>query len=310
MINSNKRIVICICTILLLMFSLSSCSKKAEIAVTPCFYKVSDDNSSVYILGSFHIGKMSIYPLPQEIMSAYNKCETVMFEVGFNTVPAENYDISREDTEALIGKETAEQAVAAIKAEYPNMERRAKKAYPAINMENINQAGYHTLQGLLSLAASTKAGLIAECGIDQTFISYALRDHKNIIGAETWEEQYSLTYDLPADAHKAIMNEYIAVEEMEKRLNNEFEMWCKGDANGIDKIEVSPLRQADKNSWQHVQYENLLTRNKHMQDKVIQQLEKDETTFVLFGAAHIVGEDGVIRQLQEMNYSVEPVHFN
>ena len=94
---------------------------------------------------------------------------------------------------------------------------------------------------------------------------------------------------------------------MAKKLNDEFDLWCKGDAAALEQIEVSPLRQASKDSWQYVQYENLLTRNKHMVDKVIQQLENDESTFSLLGAAHIVGEEGVISLLQEAGYTVDLV---
>lgn len=312
MIYNNKRYIIFICTVLLLFCSLSlaSCRKEAEVSVDPLLYKVSDDNSSVYILGSIHVGRTSIYPLPPEIMSIYEKCNTVMFEVDFNTLPYQNDDLSREETEALVGAETVERAVAAIKEEYPNMARLAQKIYPSINMNNMTQAGYHTLQGLLSLAASTKSQLNNECGIDQIFVSYALRDKKNIIGAESWEEQYDLTYNLPPEAYKAILNEYIDVEEMAKKLNDEFDIWCRGDATALEQAEVSPLRQANEDSWQHVQYENFLIRNKHMVDKVLQQLEKDETTFALFGAAHIVGEEGVIKLLQEMGYTVELVSLD
>ena len=312
MIHNYKKCVIFICTVLLLscLLLLTSCQKEAEISVNPLLYKVSDDNSSVYVFGSIHVGRMSIYPLSPEIMSIYEKCETAMFEVDFNTLPDQTDDFSIEETEALVGTETVERAVAAIKAEYPNMERRAQKLYPSINMENITQADYQTLQGLLSLAASTKAKLVDECGIDQTFASYALRDKKNIIGAETFKEQYALTYNLPPEAYEAILNEYIAVEGMAKRLNDEFDMWCKGDAAALEQIEVSPLRQANEDSWQHVQYENLLTRNKHMTDKVIQQLKKDETTFALLGVSHIVGEEGVIALLKDMGYTVEVISID
>lgn len=308
MIRNDKKCAIFICTAILVFCSLllTSCQKKAEISVTPLFYKVSDGNSSVYILGTFHVGRTSIYPLPPDIMSAYENCKTVMFEVDFNTLPDQNNDLSKEETEALVGVETVERAVTAIKEEYPNMNRRAQKLYPSVNMENINQVGYQTLQGLLSLAASTKSQLIAECGIDQVFFSYALRDKKNIIGAESREEQYDLTYNnLPPEAYKAILNKYIAVEEMAKRLNDEFDMWCKGDAVAIEQIEVSPLRQAAKDSWQHVHYDNFVIRNQHMADKVIQQLKMDETTFVLLGAAHIVGEEGVITLLKELGYTID-----
>ena len=309
LIHNNKKCAVFLCTVLLLpwLLLLTSCQMEAKISVDPLFYKVSDDDSSVYILGSIHIGRTSIYPLPPDIMSVYEKCETAMFEVDLNTLPDQNDDFSIEETIALAGAETVERAVAAIKEEYPNMRRRAQKLYPSVNMENITQAGYQTLQGLLSLAASTRSQLTAECGIDQMFISYALRDKKNIIGVESWEEQYALTYNLPPEAYKAALNEYIAVEEMAKRFHDEFDMWCEGDAAGIEQMEVSPLRQANEDSWQHIQYENFLIRNKHMADKVTQQLERDETTFALLGVAHIVGEDGVITLLKEMGYTVDLV---
>ena len=307
MIHNNKKCAVLICMALLLLCSLflTSCQKEAEVAVNPLFYKVSDDDSSVYILGSIHLGRTNIYPLPAEIMNIYEKCGAVMFEVDMNTLPDQTNDFSREETDSLVGAETVERAIAAIKEEYPAMERRAQKLYPSINTENIAQAGYHTLQGLLSLAASTKSQLIDECGIDQAFVSYALRDKKTMIGAESWKEQYDLTNNLPPEAYQAILNEYADVEEMAKKLNDEFDLWCKGDAAAIEQIEVSPLRQASKDSWQYVQYENLLARNQHMVDKVIQQLEKDESTFALLGAAHIVGEKGVIHSLQELGYTVD-----
>lgn len=287
------------------MFSLTACQKEADISITPLFYKVSDENSSVYILGSIHVGSMSIYPLPAKIMSAYKECGTVMFELDFSTLPKENYDLSREQTEALAGEEAVEQAALAIKANYPDMKRRAQKLYPSVNMANIEQAGFHTLHGLLSLAACEKAQLRTDCGLDQTFLGYARRDKKNIIGAESWEEQYKLTYNLPPEAYKAILTESIDVDGTAEALEVQFEMWCRGDAETLEHTELDQLRQADADSFMHVQYENFLIRNEHMLDSIIRQLDIDEPSFILFGAAHVMGEDGVINRLTALGYTVE-----
>ena len=126
------------------------------------------------------------------------------------------------------------------------------------------------------------------------------------MGAESAEEQYRLTYyDLPAEAYSEILNEAIDVDEAAEQVDALYEMWCNGDAAAIERVELEPLRQAGEDSWQHLLYENFLIRNQHMTNKVIQQLENDETTFVVFGVAHIVGEEGIINQLQEMGYTVE-----
>lgn len=298
--------IISVFLFLALLFSLTGCRKEALVPVSPLFYKVSDENSSVYILGSIHVGSMDIYPLPAKIMSAYEECGTVMFETDFSTMPDFDYEIPRAGTEAL-GTETVEQAVSAIKENYPHMKHRAQKLYPSVNMANIEQAGFHTLQGLLSLAACEKAQLRADCGLDQAFLGYASRDKKNIIGAESWEEQYKLTYNLPPEAYKAILTEYIGVDDMAEALKAQFEMWCRGDAEALEHAELDPLRQADADSFMHVQYENFLTRNEHMLDSVTRQLGIDEPSFILFGVAHIIGEDGVINRLKELGYTVEAV---
>lgn len=287
------------------LFSLTGCRKEAPVPVSPLFYKVSDENSSVYILGSIHVGSMDIYPLPAKIMSAYEACGTVVFELDFSTMPEYGYEIPRAETEAMAGTETVEQAVSAIKAYYPDMKRRAQKLYPSVNMANIEQAGFHTLQGLLSLAACEKAQLRTDCGLDQTFLGYARRDKKNIIGAESWEEQYKLTYNLPPEAYKAILTESIDVDGTAEALEVQFEMWCRGDAETLEHTELDQLRQADADSFMHVQYENFLIRNEHMLDSIIRQLDIDEPSFILFGAAHVMGEDGVINRLTALGYTVE-----
>lgn len=309
----NKKLVITIYifSLLFLFLSLTACQKEAEVSVKPLFYKVSDDNSEIYILGSIHVGRMNIYPLPTEIMSAYRKCDTVMFEIDLRTTSDYDYEISRDKTEALVGTETVERAVAIIKEENPSMMRRAKKMYPSVDVGNIEQAGFFTLQGLLSLAADSKASLVADCGIDRAFLGYALRDKKNIIGAESAKEQYELTYyNLPAEAYIELLNKYIDVDNMSVQENALYEMWCNGDVTAIEQVELEPLRQAGENSWQHMLYEGFLIRNQHMTDMIVQQLEKDETTFVVLGVAHIIGKEGIINRLEEMGYTVElmPVH--
>lgn len=305
LINLTKR-MISVILLFACLLPMTACRKEADISVRPLFYKVSDGNSSVYILGTIHVGSMKIYPLPDGIMSAYGECDTVMFEVDFNT---EHYahEIPYEETKEILGEDVIENAVAAIKAEYPNIKNRARKVFPTIDMTNINQAGYYTLQGMLSLAATAKAGLSEECGVDQAFLSYAIRDKKSIIGAESWEEQYKLAYELPPEAYREILNEYIDVDKMAETLKTEFNMWCAGNSAELELSQLGPLRGADEDLSLHIRYENFLVRNERMTDKIVSQLNADETTFALLGVTHLIGEEGIISRLKEMGYSIELV---
>jgi uncharacterized protein YbaP (TraB family) len=48
-------------------------------------------------------------------------------------------------------------------------------------------------------------------------------------------------------------------------------------------------------------------RNIGMADKIEELLKTSQTAFVMPGAAHLVGEDGLIKMLQDRGYQVEQV---
>src|SRR5688572_14419248 len=49
---------------------------------TPLLWKVSDADSSVYLLGSFHVLKASDYPLSKDVEAAFTDAERTVFEVA------------------------------------------------------------------------------------------------------------------------------------------------------------------------------------------------------------------------------------
>jgi len=49
-------------------------------------------------------------------------------------------------------------------------------------------------------------------------------------------------------------------------------------------------------------------RNKIMVERMIPEI-KNKSTFVAVGAAHLFGDDGIVKMLQDRGYTVEPIHF-
>ena len=81
---------------ILLAFTVTGCKNKEEKnieqkdeevkteSVTPAFYKITntDNNSTIYLLGSIHAAEESIYPLNDTIMSAYESSDYLLRRVS------------------------------------------------------------------------------------------------------------------------------------------------------------------------------------------------------------------------------------
>src|SRR6267378_365544 len=78
--------------------------------------------------------------------------------------------------------------------------------------------------------------------------------------------------------------------------------WLRGDADRLDTLISAELRDA-----KDVGKKLFTDRNPHMTEVVERHLKNSEPAFVVVGAGHLVGKDGVIRQLQTDGFKVEQV---
>ncbi|HMJ87724.1 MAG TPA: TraB/GumN family protein, partial [Vicinamibacterales bacterium] len=78
------------------------------------------------------------------------------------------------------------------------------------------------------------------------------------------------------------------------------EAWKAGDAPTVERIVLSALRQEPQ------LYQRLLVdRNKAWVPKLEALFARKGRTFVVVGAAHLVGPDGLISLLRAKGYTVE-----
>ncbi len=79
--------------------------------------------------------------------------------------------------------------------------------------------------------------------------------------------------------------------------------WKSGDE---DKMEAIIARSANEDSNIASMYEKLLyERNRRMVSKIEGYLRTDQVHFVVVGAGHLVGREGIINLLKNKGYSVE-----
>lgn len=261
-------------------------------------WKVQYATNTAYLLGSIHVAKNDLYPLDEKIEKAFD---------GSNILAVEA-DINRTDLLqqlSLMGKglyppdETSEnhlssgtfELIKQILADFGmdiNLMKNCKPWFLAIQLENI---------------VLLRLGFDPMAGIDMHFLQKA-EGAKKVVELESVEYQIDLFDSLTDKEQEALLLSTLAdVKVIEQEINRIVEMWKMGDAQGLESILQKGLSaHPDTLSLYN---KVLFERNKNMADKIEGFLKNENTYFVVVGAAHLVGEKGIVQILKERGYSCE-----
>jgi uncharacterized protein YbaP (TraB family) len=137
-------------------------------------------------------------------------------------------------------------------------------------------------------------------GIDQHFLNLA-KDAMRVEQLETAEMQLRLLADIPESEQEQYLAATLKSAALSQQLIQEFKsVWMSGDADRLDALVSSAW---DGSSG--LQNKMFAGRNPHMADAAEQCLKNNERCFVVVGAGHLVGNQGVVRLLQERGFKVE-----
>jgi uncharacterized protein YbaP (TraB family) len=261
-------------------------------------WRVQSKRSTVYLLGSVHLLKKDVYPLSRTIESAFEKSDALAVEADIN-------DISRLDIQKLMssafysGDDTLEKHVSrdtfdAVKDQAERLGLPVEFVY--------NQKPWFLGLTLESLELM-KSGYDPEYGIDKYFLSKAA-GKKKILELESLDYQIDLLSGLD-DTEQELFLLYtlkdlkILVQEVDKLVD----AWKSGAA---ESMESTITRSFTEDRKFYPIYEKLIyKRNRNMTLKIEGFLRTSGTYFVVVGAAHLLGDRGIIQLLKEKGFNVE-----
>jgi len=260
-------------------------------------WRVQKGDSVIYLGGTCHLLREADYPLPTEFEKAYKAAEMVVFET----------DIARLNDPATQQKLLAK----AMYADGSTLERHLSpkvyaelKAYCEANgipLQAFSQLKPSLLMVTLTVMELSKLG-VSQRGVDQYFHEKAVRDKKGVEGLESVDEQINYVVSM-ADGSE---NEFVSrsLEEM-KDLKEEFDLllqaWRTGDSVKLDELMVAEMKMRHP-----VLYGKLITaRNRNWLPLIEGYQKTPKTEFILVGAAHLVGADGILAALKKKGYTVE-----
>ena len=260
-------------------------------------WKVQKGASVMYLGATFHILREKDFPLPPEFDRAYQASEIVVLET----------DIGRlQDTatqEKLLAQamytdgSTIEEHLSA--GAYGRL-----SAYCAANgipLEALRQLKPSMLMVTLTAMELMKLG-VTQQGVDSFFYRKAGSDRKTVEGLETVEEQISYLVSM-ADGYEDDFVMY-SIDDM-KTIRQQFEIlvnaWRTGDAEKINALMVADVRTKLPKL-----YRRLITeRNARWLPRIEAYMKTPQTEFVLVGAGHLVGPEGILAVLRKNGFRID-----
>ena len=76
--------------------------------------------------------------------------------------------------------------------------------------------------------------------------------------------------------------------------------WRSGESVKLDSLVNQPMKKESAKIYQSL----VVDRNNNWIPKIKKYLQTSETEFVLVGAAHLIGEDGIVNQLKKQGFKV------
>ncbi|HVX66570.1 MAG TPA: TraB/GumN family protein, partial [Bryobacteraceae bacterium] len=154
----------------------------------------------------------------------------------------------------------------------------------------------------LSTLLMQSAGFQADLGIDMHFLKQAAGS-KRVEQLETIEQQLRMLAEgSAAEQERALAEAAGKPEEATDLAARLKSAWISGDGKAVDELMSAALEKTPESG------KRLLgDRNPHMAAEVIRYLRGSEPYFVVVGAGHLVGTDGIVNTVRKHGFTVTQV---
>lgn len=259
-------------------------------------WTVKGDHNTVYLLGSVHLLKASDSALSPETLRVYERSKALVLEIKLGEASADKLLGSILDLETLpAGKALADVLGPDV---YGKFTARARPL--GLDPELISHFQPWFAMAMLEQLRLAQLGFDPNAGIDRQLAMRALADHKEIVGLETPEDQFTIFANLSiAEQRSYVLH---SLEEMDRATNTLDEIisaWRSGDTKTFELLQVEVFKEYPD------LYSKLVTdRNQKWLPKIAGLLKEDDDYLVVVGALHLVGNDGIVQLLEMKGYEV------
>lgn len=258
------------------------------------FWEVEKENTKIYLLGSIHIAKKGIYPLDSIVEAKFIHCSNLVVEMDLSNVNPNKLAAKTKfsDTTTLYS---------ALPKQYIPFFDSMFKVFTIPKFIYSKFKPWFAILTLMNLEL-IRNNTESEIGIDMYFLR-KVDSTKKIIELESFDEQ--------ADFLEKIYNEFpeefisyftTEINKSQQSFDSLYNAWLNGDY----KLILDLTNLANAASGFEKSFIDLLIskRNEAMVEKLEKLSRQNNCYFVVVGAGHLVGDDGIINLLRSRGFKV------
>jgi uncharacterized protein YbaP (TraB family) len=260
-------------------------------------WKATGKESAIYLVGSVHLLTKDFYPLSAALETAYKDADLLVEEVDLGEMQEPGSQFQMLSRGMLPSSQSLDKLVS------PATFAAVSKRFSDIGMPIEPVKRFKPWLAALTLMAMEwqKAGFDADLGLDKHFYDRARTDGKSVQGLETIDYQLARFDEMSPELQDRLLAETLKdIDTEQANLTRLVEAWRAGDAPAVERIVLKDLAQ-ESQLYQRL----LIERNRNWLPKLEALFSRPRHAFVVVGAAHLVGPDGLIAMLKAKGYTVE-----
>jgi uncharacterized protein YbaP (TraB family) len=260
-------------------------------------WKATRQQGVVYLVGSVHMLTKDFYPLATPLEAGFKDSDLLVEEVDLAEMLTPETQFSLLARGMLPAGQTLDKVIS------PATMALVKGRTDGLGMpaSALQQFKPWFLAMTLMAVEWEKAGFDASLGLDKHFYDRAQVEGKAVQGLETTDYQISRFDGMTASQQDKFLAESLKDLDAEKAsVGRIADAWKIGDLPTVERLVLEDVKD-DPFMYQRL----LVERNRNWLPKIDALFARPGHAFVVVGAAHLVGPDGLIAMLRTKGARVE-----
>ena len=256
----------------------------------------------LFIGGTVHLLTASDYPLPPAYEKAYNGSVKVVLETDMQKLQSPEFqaimmrELSYSDgrnLEQVVNQDT----YAALEHFF------SKRGIPMAGIIGFKPGMVSIMMTMVELQRLGLAGI----GVDAYYSKKSTNDQKKLGQLETVETQITFIASMGAGQVDEMLTYTLAdIANLPELMKAMKQAWRRGNLAELKAVGVTPF----KNEFPDIYQALIVDRNNAWLPKIEAMVETSEVEFVLVGALHLAGDDGLLSQLVDRGYRVRQLQVD
>jgi uncharacterized protein len=267
-------------------------------------WRISGGKGTAFLLGSVHVGSANLFPLPQEMEQAFRSADYLVEEINLKgrdlAAAARQFWLAhgRYTDGDRLENHISEETKTALTI-YLQLTGRPATAF------SLDKPWFTAF--LINHQQRRHQGFSVRQGVDEHFADEAAAESKPVIELETQDYQLNLLYWRYSTLSDAVQDKFLLwsilhAQNSVGHLRAIIRAWQTGDAAAIAALNAN---HGDDPQSELYFDEIINKRNFRMAQQIEVYLGTPYTYFVVVGAAHVVGNRGIVELLKEKGYRID-----